>query len=197
MAATDPAVAARPRPSAVAVDGDDAPAAVPTWLERNGLHVALAVAWVATLGSLYFSEVRGYVPCPLCWYQRILMYPLAIILPLGLWWRDRAMPRYAIALAAAGWCISSYHLLIERGVIAESSACKIGVSCAVRYINWFGFVTIPLLAWTAFVLIVLGSSAVHRSGSLDDVPADRPWRSVLGIVGTVGAVFAVLWRLRL
>ncbi len=194
MAATDPAIAA----SATADVHEGADAATSSLLERHGLSLALAAAWIATLGSLYFSEVRGYAPCPLCWYQRIMMYPLAIILPIGLVRRDRALPIYAMALAAAGWCISSYHLLIERGIISESSACKIGVSCSVRYINWFGFVTIPLLAWTAFMLIGLASSAVHRAGAIDDgKPGEHPWRTVLGIVGAVVVVFAVLWRLRL
>lgn len=194
MAATDPAVAT----SATADVHEGADVATSALLERHGLSLALAAAWIATLGSLYFSEVRGYAPCPLCWYQRIMMYPLAIILPLGLVRRDPALPIYAMALAAAGWCISSYHLLIERGVISESSACKIGVSCTVRYINGFGFVTIPLLAWTAFVLIVLGSSAAHRAGAVETgMLGERPWRAVVGIVGAVVAVFAVLWRLRL
>lgn len=174
-------------------DVEDADEASPSLLQRYGLHLALLVAWTATLGSLFFSDVMGFLPCPLCWYQRICMYPLAVILPIGLLRRDRGVAAYVLALALIGISISSYHLMIERGFIQETTACKIGVSCAVRYINWFGFITIPLLAFTAFAIILLATSAVWRSAPLPAAePAPLPWAAVLGIIAAVSLVFAAL-----
>jgi disulfide bond formation protein DsbB len=177
---------------------DDPEAASASLLERYGLHLALLVAWIATLGSLFFSDVMGFLPCPLCWYQRICMYPLAVILPIGILRRDRGVAVYVLALALIGISISIYHLGIERGFIQETTACKVGVSCAVRYINWFGFITIPLLAFTAFAIILLATSAFWRGGlppASDSAP--RPWAAVLGIIVGVCLVFAALtWWFR-
>ncbi len=171
----------------------DEPASI---LARKGLYLALLAAWIATLGSLFFSEVMGFLPCPLCWYQRICMYPLAVILPIGLLRRDRGVSTYVLPLALIGISISSYHLLIERGFIQESNACKVGVSCAVRYINWFGFITIPLLAFIGFAIILLSTSAVWREAPSAappaPEPAPRPWAPVLGIIVSVCLIFAAL-----
>ena len=178
-------------------DSFDEPASL---LGTYGLHLALLAAWIATLGSLFFSEVMGFLPCPLCWYQRICMYPLAVILPIGLLRRDRGVATYVLPLAVIGITISSYHLLVERGFIEESRACKVGVSCAVRYINWFGFITIPLLAFTAFAIIILASSAVWRAqavASASPETGQRPWRAVIGIIAAVVIAFALLtWLYR-
>lgn len=112
------------------------------------------IASVSTLGALFFSEVMELPPCVLCWYQRIFMFPLVLMLPLGLLPFDRNIVRYALPLAAVGWLISLFHLLLVAGLIPESmKPCTQGVSCAEVQIQWLGFVSIPLLSFVAFSLI--------------------------------------------
>lgn len=120
----------------------------------------LGLAWlqaiVATAGSLYFSEVLKLAPCILCWYQRIAMYPLVVILTVGIALRDARMRLYALPLGLIGLGIAIYHNLLYYGVLPESIApCTAGVSCTTRQIEWLGFVTIPLLALVAFSVISL------------------------------------------
>ena len=117
--------------------------------------VAAVVAITATLGSLYYSEVAGYIPCTLCWYQRILMYPLVAVLLVGLISRDDLLPRYVLPLSLIGIVIASYHYLLQIGVISSSNVCTTGVPCSGRFVNWLGFITIPLQSLTAFTLITL------------------------------------------
>lgn len=108
------------------------------------------------LGSLFFSLVMGLPPCDLCWYQRIAMYPLVLILGLGLFKKDRTSLDYAFPLVIIGWLIAAYHNLLYYNIIPETMApCKAGISCTTRYIEWFGFVTIPLLSLTAFTVILV------------------------------------------
>jgi disulfide bond formation protein DsbB len=115
----------------------------------------MTVAWVAMLGSLYYSEIRGFVPCPLCWYQRILMYPLALITLVGVIRGDRGLAAYVLPFSILGMGLSGYHYLIQLGVFGQSNACAVGVPCNLRYVNVWGFVTIPFQALTAFVLITV------------------------------------------
>lgn len=113
------------------------------------------LALVSTLGSLFFSEVMGFIPCVLCWYQRIAMYPLVLILLAGLFPLDKKVFRYAMPFAGIGLFISIYHNLLHYGVVPESaSPCVQGVPCSTVYINWFGFITIPVLSFISFSLIV-------------------------------------------
>jgi disulfide bond formation protein DsbB len=112
------------------------------------------VASVSTLGALFFSEVMELPPCVLCWYQRIFMFPLVLLLPLGLFPFDRKIVRYALPLALGGWLISLFHLLLVGGFIPESlKPCTQGVPCTDVQIEWLGFVTIPLLSFVAFSVI--------------------------------------------
>jgi hypothetical protein len=122
------------------------------WLDY-GPYLAFGTALVAMLGSLYYSEVAGFVPCTLCWYQRILMYPLTVILLVGILRHDPTVTVYVLPLSVIGIGMSTYHYLLQLGVIAHSGACRVGVPCGLRYVNYLGFVTIPLMALTAFVLI--------------------------------------------
>jgi disulfide bond formation protein DsbB len=118
------------------------------------LFVAWLVGLVATLGSLFFSEVMGLPPCVLCWYQRVCMYPLAVIFTVALLTRDRHASLYAWPLVLAGLAVAVYHNLLYYQVLAESIApCATGVSCTDRQIEWLGFITIPLLSLTAFVIV--------------------------------------------
>ena len=122
-----------------------------------GLYIAWAAALSAMLGSLYFSEVRGWAPCVLCWYQRIAMYPLVAVIGVGLIRQDLATKYYALPLALIGAGIAFYHYLLQVGVVQESLApCQAGISCLERYGTWFGFVTIPLLAFMAFLVVIAG-----------------------------------------
>lgn len=123
------------------------------WFAENGLHLSWAIALIAMLGSLYFSEVLGYLPCKLCWYQRILMYPQVFILGIAAV-RKQQVYMYVLPMTLLGACISIYHYLMEKTDLFQSNSFSCGiVPCDVEYINWFGFVTIPFLALTGFVLI--------------------------------------------
>lgn len=120
------------------------------------LYVAWIVALAATVGSLFFSEVMNLPPCVLCWYQRIAMYPLVVIIGVGIITRDRRIKNYALPIALGGLAIAIYHNLLYYGILPESIApCTEGISCTSRQIEWFGFVTIPLLAATAFAGLTL------------------------------------------
>jgi len=124
------------------------------------------LATVATLGSLFFSEVMGHPPCVLCWYQRICMYPLVLVLPAGLFPFDRNIVRYTLPLALAGLAFALFHLLLVAGVIPESiRPCVQGIPCTEVQIKWFGFVTIPLLSALSFFLISALLVATHRRSS--------------------------------
>lgn len=121
------------------------------------------VSLVATLGSLFFSEVMRLPPCVLCWYQRICMYPLVVISTIGLLRRDTGSPGYAWPLAGAGLAIATYHNLLYYGVIPDAiTPCAQGVSCTSRQIEWLGFITIPLLSLTAFAMIVVSLLAFRQ-----------------------------------
>ncbi|MGG0276328.1 disulfide oxidoreductase [Bacillus rhizoplanae] len=120
------------------------------------LYMAWIVSMVATLGSLYFSEVRGFIPCELCWFQRIMMYPLSIILGVATFYNEKKIKKYVLPLSIIGGSISLYHYAIQKiPGFSEIKPCVQGVPCNVDYINWLGFITIPFLALIAFCLITL------------------------------------------
>ena len=115
-------------------------------------YLAWVIALVATVGSLFFSEVMGLPPCVLCWYQRIAMYPLVVIIGSGVVMQDSRMKYYALPLCLSGLVISIYHNLLYYGIVSESIIpCTAGISCTSRQIEWLGFITIPLMALAAFV----------------------------------------------
>lgn len=119
------------------------------------LGLASAVAVTATLGSLYFSEVVGFIPCTLCWYQRIAMYPLAIVLPIAAARGDLAIRPYAAVLAAIGAVIAAYHALLQRLPGLPSGACSLDAPCSSIWVERFGVVTIPVMALIGFVSILV------------------------------------------
>jgi disulfide bond formation protein DsbB len=125
------------------------------WLEGYELWLAFVVASIATGGSLFFSEIAHFVPCELCWYQRICMYPLSITTLLAALGADRRAARYLFPLPIVGASVSVYHLLVENQVVSEAQTCKISApgGCALKWINEFGYMTIPTLALTGFALI--------------------------------------------
>ena len=139
---------------------------VPAWLREDvALPFAAAVAWVATLGSLYLSEVAGFVPCTLCWYQRIAMYPLAVVLTVAALRRDVEVWRTVCPIAAIGGAVSVWHIAIERNP-SLGGACDPAAPCALKWVEEFGFLTIPTMALIGFVTVaVLTLAARPRSGA--------------------------------
>ncbi|MED3551361.1 disulfide oxidoreductase [Cytobacillus praedii] len=124
-----------------------------TWL-----FVSWAASVLAMFGSLYFSEIRQYEPCTLCWYQRILMYPMVIILGIAVIRKDYRISIYTMVLSAIGSCISLYHYSIQKiSFLADHAASCGRVPCTGQYINWLGFITIPFLALIAFIIIFICS----------------------------------------
>ena len=121
-------------------------------LEGYELWLVFLVSSIATAGSLFFSEIAGFIPCELCWYQRICMYPLTIVSLLAALANDRRVARYLLPLPLVGAGVSVYHLLVENHVVSTPRACQIGAGCAVKWIDEFGYMTIPTLALTGFVL---------------------------------------------
>lgn len=126
-----------------------------TWSSpERRMYMAWVVALIATFGSLYFSEIARFIPCTLCWYQRICMYPLAVVLGIAAYRGDADVRRYVLPMAGIGWLIAGYHILEEWGVVPTLATCAVGVPCTVKWINWLGFITIPVLSFTAFTLII-------------------------------------------
>lgn len=127
------------------------------------LFAAWLVATVSTLAALFLSEVMGVAPCALCWYQRIFMFPLVLVLAAGLFPLDRKVVRYAAPLAAAGWLLALFHVLLTKGYIPESATpCTQGIPCSRIEVEWFGFLTIPLLSLLSFSAIGLTLVAFHH-----------------------------------
>lgn len=121
----------------------------------NIIFFAWLVATIATLGSLFFSEVMEFAPCSLCWYQRIFMYPLVIILLVGLFPLDKNVFRYSVPFAILGWLTALYHNLLHYEIITEDmTPCSQGVPCSTKYIEIFGFLTIPMLSLITFSIIL-------------------------------------------
>ena len=122
-------------------------------ISGSSLVLAWVVALVATLGSLYLSEVAHFVPCPLCWYQRIAMYPLVVVLGIAALGGDYGIRRYVLAVVAIGAAISVYHYQLERFPSQTSLACSVDVPCTTVWIWRFHYISIPLMALSAFALI--------------------------------------------
>jgi disulfide bond formation protein DsbB len=119
-----------------------------------GIGSAAFIAGSAMAGSLYLSEVAHFTPCTLCWYQRIAMYSTALLLVTALVRRDDSIRPYATMLCVIGALISAYHVLVERFPNLESSTCDPNNPCSLKWVEKFGFVTIPLMAFSAFAAII-------------------------------------------
>ncbi len=125
---------------------------------RHAIVFALAIVLVSTLGSLFYSEIAGYTPCKLCWYQRILMYPQVLLLGMAFLKKDKNIVDYSILLSGIGAAIALYHYLLQRGAVSEILPCSTvgySVSCAKTFVMTYGYITIPLMALSAFCLVVL------------------------------------------
>ena len=136
--------------------------------KQRELSIPIFLAWTislfATLGSLFFSEIMEFPPCVLCWYQRIAMYPLVFLFGVGSTFGERETFAFTLPLVFTGWVIALYHNLLHYEIVPESaSPCLEGVSCSTVYIDWFGFVTIPILSFIAFSILAIILFFVWRS----------------------------------
>jgi disulfide bond formation protein DsbB len=147
-----------------------------TAIGPSALTMAAIVAAVAMGGSLYYSEVAHFPPCLLCWYQRIAMYPLVPLLGIAAFRRDTGVALYGGVIAALGAPISIYHILIERGIVAESTACDPTNPCSLIWVKELGYLTIPTMALSGFALI-LTLLVISRAGDRLDSSDDEPSRS--------------------
>lgn len=123
------------------------------FISQNGLSFAFLVAAVATIGSLFFSEIGHFIPCKLCWYQRIFMYPQAIILGIATVRNDLSVVKYLIPLSIVGGIIALYHYILQMAPFPLPCTDEIA-SCAAKQFAQYGYITIPLMSLTAFFLIL-------------------------------------------
>jgi disulfide bond formation protein DsbB len=123
--------------------------------ERHAIGWAWGVSLVAMLGSLYLSEIAQLLPCSLCWYQRIVMYPLVLVLGVGMLRRDPGVWRFALPLPVVGLVIAAYHVTIQWMPTLDVGTCTTGAPCTGRYLAVFGLISIPTMAWAAFLLVTV------------------------------------------
>lgn len=153
--------------------------ALRTTVRDYGLYMAWLVAIVATAGSLYFSEVRNFIPCTFCWYQRILMYPLVVLFGIASYRGDKGVIAYSLPFSVGGMLVAGYHYLDQKiPTFGPPTACSSGIPCNVAYINWSGFITIAFLALTAFtiitvILVVMMTTSDSLSSTQDETRDNR------------------------
>lgn len=129
---------------------------------RKAIHWSFAVAAISVVGSLFFSNIAGFVPCELCWIQRALLYTLAVVLAIGLLARkserrrafDNIMRKTGLIISAIGFPIGAYNVYLQLGGSALVPCSATGPSCSLVYFIRFGYVTIPTMSLTAFALII-------------------------------------------
>lgn len=125
------------------------------FIQKNAMYIILVQAIVATLGSLYFSDIKGYEPCVLCWWQRIFMYSLIPVIIIATLRKENRIYQYTLPMAVLGLIVAIYHNLLYTGIIDVAEFCAGGISCTSKYIEYFGFVTIPFLAFLGFAIIII------------------------------------------
>lgn len=135
------------------------------FIRKYALQSSFSVALIATLGSLFYSDVAGFEPCLLCWYQRIFMYPQTVLFGMAITKRDKKIADYGIALSAIGGVIALYHVLLQRNLLPNIACDAVGysVSCSKEFITAFGYITIPVMSVTAFGLILIALIALKTS----------------------------------
>jgi len=125
------------------------------YFAKNASKFALIVSLTATLGSLYFSEIRGFEPCKLCWLQRIFMYPLPLILAISLYKKMKEVWNYIIPISTIGMAIAAYHYYyqVTGNTLIPCSTVGFSVSCSERFFTYWGYITIPWMSFSAFAII--------------------------------------------
>lgn len=131
--------------------------------QQYGLLTALAIATVSTAMSLYYSEIAGFAPCVLCWWQRIFIYPQVILLGLALWKKEKQIIDYAIAVLIPGLVVSLYQVSLQFGVSDALNCAAVGPSCNARYVYEYGYITIPVMALTAIIAMLLALFLARNS----------------------------------
>lgn len=155
--------------------------------ERSLTGLAWVTAAVSMAGSLYYSEVLGLVPCVLCWYQRIAMYPLVLMLGVALLVQDGRVWRYGLPLSVVGLGIAAYHVLIQFRPALDAGTCSAAAPCTARYVAVYGFVSIPVMAGSGFLLItslLLTLRAVDRAVDPEDLREVTEGRALAGATDT-------------
>jgi len=136
-------------------------------MKPNDRYTLLYMAWLLNIfslaGSMYFSNIMMLPPCVLCWYQRICIFPMSLILAIGFLKKDDNVFWYSMPLLAVGWIISLYHNLLYYKVIPQAiTLCTSGVSCTSKQIEWLGFITIPLMAFTSLTISIILLTLFYR-----------------------------------
>ncbi|PIE92705.1 disulfide bond formation protein B [Bacillus fungorum] len=124
-------------------------------IQKYHIAIAWTIATSAMLISLIFSEWMKLPPCDLCWYQRMAMYPLVLILGIGMYRRDPNVSTYAFPFACIGSMLSVYQITIQTFPASELKICTVGVSCTEDHLNLFGFISIPMLSFVGFLAIII------------------------------------------
>lgn len=137
------------------------------------MNKSFVLSWlaaiIAMLGSLFFSEVLHYVPCVLCWYQRILMYPLVLLIGIALYHNESSIYKYVLPMSILGMVVSGYHYAEQHiPALQQFQTCSSGVPCTGKYVDWFGFITIPLLAFVAFAVITVCMFFVRKQALAEE-----------------------------
>lgn len=130
---------------------------IQSYINRYSIHLSLAISAIAMTGSLFYSEIAGYEPCKLCWYQRIFMYPLVFLLAFALYRKDKTIVPYALLMSFLGGMIAFYHYMLQIGVAPELPCSAVGasISCSKQFVLQWGYISIPVMALTAFSMISL------------------------------------------
>ena len=131
------------------------------------IYFSFIVSVVSLIGSLYFSEIKGFIPCNLCWYQRILMYPLPFLILISLIKDDKDIKYYLGGLSLIGIIIAGYHNFIQFNQ-KQSAFCSITSNCSTVYEKYFDFITIPLMSLVAFLLIFLASCFIKINSNIEN-----------------------------
>lgn len=130
--------------------------AIMSFFSKRAILFSFFVSLTATMGSLFYSEIAGYTPCKLCWFQRIFMYPQPILFAVALWKKDKGIIKYALTLSVVGGLIALYHYLLQTGIV-EGGACSVigsySAACSQRFVMEYGYMTIPMMSLTAFAYI--------------------------------------------
>jgi disulfide bond formation protein DsbB len=124
------------------------------FIQKNAVYIILIQVTVAVLGSLYFSDIKGYEPCVLCWYQRICMYSLFPIIIIAGLRKEVKIYQYIIPISALGWIIAFYHNMFYMGII-KVDVCSAGISCTSKYVEYLNFINIPFLSLISFSIIII------------------------------------------
>jgi disulfide bond formation protein DsbB len=132
------------------------------FIAKHALAFVTLVALGAVVTSLIYSDIIGYAPCKLCWFQRIFMYPTVLIGAVALWYKDKSALRYILTLSVVGLGIAFYHILLEHGLVPSLACGATGPSCATRYVFELGYITIPLMSFVSFALVALSSTIALR-----------------------------------